>query len=88
MKGGLRTLEKLVYLAGVPVLLGYAGFTLYRNAILQDEERQLQLQEMEDKYLKKHEDHIVKLENFKKKVYAIGVYDPQLQSGSKSTLST
>jgi hypothetical protein len=33
---------------------------------------------MEDKYIKKHKDHVVKLENFKKKVYAVGVYDPQL----------
>ena len=76
MKGGLRTLEKLVYLAGVPVLLGYAGFTLYRNALIQEEERLLQLQKMEDKYINKHKDHVVKLENFKKKVYAVGVYDP------------
>jgi hypothetical protein len=38
---------------------------------------------MEDKYLTKHQDHIIKLENFKKKVFAIGVYDPQLLSGKK-----
>ena len=44
MKGGLRTLEKLVYLAGVPVLVGYAGYTLYNNSIMQEEERALQLQ--------------------------------------------
>jgi hypothetical protein len=31
---------------------------------------------MEDKYLAPHPDHVVKLENFKKKIFAIGVYDP------------
>jgi hypothetical protein len=41
MKGGLRTLEKLIYLAGVPALIGYAGYTLYRNALVQEEEREL-----------------------------------------------
>jgi hypothetical protein len=33
---------------------------------------------MEDKYLAKHQGHVIKLENFRKKVYAVGVYDPQL----------
>jgi hypothetical protein len=31
---------------------------------------------MEDKYIQKHKGHVAKLENFKKKVYAVGVYDP------------
>jgi hypothetical protein len=29
MKGGLRTLEKLVYLSGVPALIAFAGYTIY-----------------------------------------------------------
>jgi hypothetical protein len=28
----LKTLEKLFYLAGVPTLLAYSGYTLYKKA--------------------------------------------------------
>jgi hypothetical protein len=31
---------------------------------------------MEAKYLLGYKDHIVKLENFKKKIFAVGVLDP------------
>ncbi len=78
MKGGFRTLEKLAYLTGLPVLLGYAGYTLYKNSLLLEEERKEQLRELEDKYLVKHKDSLVKLENFRKKIFTVGVLDPQL----------
>ena len=35
-----RTLEKLVYLMGIPALIGYSGYRLYGNANSQEEERQ------------------------------------------------
>lgn len=38
---------------------------------------------MEDKYLTKNKDNLVKLENFRKKIFAVGVLDPQL-SGKQS----
>jgi hypothetical protein len=36
MRGGFsfKTLEKLGYLIGVPILVGYSGFVLYKNALI------------------------------------------------------
>lgn len=35
----LKTLEKLCYLVGVPVLLTFGGYTIYQKAKQGDEER-------------------------------------------------
>lgn len=77
MKRGFsfKTLEKLTYLLGVPALIGYSAYTLYGKASSQEEERQKLLQEMELKYLNENKDKVVKLENFKKRIFAIGVHD-------------
>ena len=39
---------------------------------------------MEDKYIEGHKDKVIKLENFKKKIFAVGVYD-QLSGGRTLT---
>lgn len=39
-----RTIEKLAYLAGIPAVLGYAGYTLYFKSQSMEEERKDQLQ--------------------------------------------
>jgi hypothetical protein len=41
MSGGFsfKTLEKLVYLMGMPALIGYSGYRLYGNASSLEEER-------------------------------------------------
>jgi hypothetical protein len=78
MKGGgfsLKTLEKLTYLMGVPALIGFSAYTLYSKANSQEEERQEQLAQLEEKYLDTNKDRVVKLENFKKKIFAVGVHD-------------
>ncbi len=70
-----KTLEKLTYLIGVPALIGFSGYILYGKANSQEEERQKMLQDMEHKYLNENKDRVVKLENFKKRIFAVGVYD-------------
>lgn len=70
----LRTLEKMAYLSGIPMVLGYAGYTLYFKSKELDEERRDQIQRVEEKYLT-NPDKVVKLENFKKKIFAVGVED-------------
>jgi len=99
MKRGFsfKTLEKLTYLVGVPALIGFSGYTLYGKASSLEEERQKLLQEMELKYLNENKDKVVKLENFKKRIFAIGVHDSlsatkilskeeQMEIGSSSKL--
>jgi hypothetical protein len=70
-----KTLEKLTYLIGVPALIGFSGYILYGKANSQEEERQKMLQDMEHKYLNENKERVVKLENFKKRIFAVGVYD-------------
>ena len=73
-KWSLRTVEKLAYLTGIPAVLAYAGYTLYYKSKELDEERRDQLLRMEEKYLTDPA-KVVKLENFKKKIFAVGVED-------------
>ena len=70
----IKNLEKLGYLVGVPSLLAYSGYTLYHKAKSSDKERSDQILKMEAKYLN-DPSKVVKLENFKKKIFAIAVLD-------------
>ncbi|TNV80913.1 hypothetical protein FGO68_gene11472 [Halteria grandinella] len=70
----------MAYLAGIPTVIAYVGYSLYFKSRQMEDERKDQLLRMEEKYLTDNE-KVVKLENFKKKIFAVGVED-QL-SGSK-----
>jgi hypothetical protein len=39
MKWSLRTIEKLAYLAGIPTVLAYVGYSLYFKSKEMEEER-------------------------------------------------
>ena len=79
-KQKLKTLEKLSYIIGVPCLLGYAGYTLYNTSIQHEEERNQKLKETEEIFLAKHKENLVKLDNFRKKIFAIGMEEDFLRS--------
>ena len=70
----LKMLEKGLYLVGIPALLAFSGYTIYSKAQTVDRERQEQLAAMEEKYLVDPK-KVVKLENFKKKIFAVAVED-------------
>ena len=70
----MKMIEKGLYLVGVPVLLAFSGYTVWRKAQVIDRERQEQLAAMEAKYLLDPA-KVVKLENFKKKIFAVAVVD-------------
>lgn len=53
----------------------YGGYLVYKKAIAEAEERAERLKATEAKYLKANADRLVKLENFTKKVYAVGIVD-------------
>lgn len=74
MKYSLRTIEKMAYLAGIPTVIAYVGYSLYFKSRQMEDERKDQLLRMEEKYLTDNE-KVVKLENFKKKIFAVGVED-------------
>ncbi len=70
----MKMIEKGLYLVGVPVLLAFSGYTVWSKAQAVDRERQEQLAAMEEKYLQDPA-KVVKLENFKKKIFAVAVVD-------------
>ena len=69
----IRGFEKLIYLIGMPSLVSYGGYQIYRKNVAEAEERAQRLKLTEEKFLSNS--NIVKLQNFNKKVFAIGVYD-------------
>ena len=71
----IRSLEKLAYLFLIPTVMGASAFTLYRKNVLQAGERAAKLKEIEERYLGANPDNMVKLQNFKKRVFAIGMID-------------
>lgn len=70
-----RGLEKLTYLVGIPALFTYGGYMIYQKNVVEAEERALQLKKTEDKYITKNKSNMLKLQNFTKRVFAIGVID-------------
>lgn len=83
-KFSFRTLEKLTYIVGIPTLLGYSGYTLYKQSLTYESERVSQLQEIESRYVDCNRDKVIRLENFKKKIFVVGVQDELI---SKKELS-
>jgi len=71
----MRGAEKLVYLCGVPALVLYGGYLMYKKNVAEAEQRSERVIKTEEKYLATHKENMIKLQNFNKKVFAIGVYD-------------
>ena len=47
----LLTLEKALYAALVPGSFGYFGYRLYKQNVIEMEQRAIELKEMEEKYI-------------------------------------
>ena len=74
-KWTLKSIEKAAYLLSLGGVALGGGFVIYRKNVLQAESRAEQIKKTETKYLKRNPDNMVKLQNFQKKVFAIGVVD-------------
>jgi hypothetical protein len=55
--------------------MAYGGYQVYKKNVNEADERAKLIQDIEEKYLEKHVGNLVKLQNFNKKVYAIGMVD-------------
>ena len=71
----LNHLEKLTYAGMMSGLLVGGGWTIYKKNVLLADERAEQIKKIENKFLQKHPENMIKLQNFKKKVFAIGMVD-------------
>ena len=56
----------------------YGGWVIYKKGVLDADARADQVKRIENKYLDKHSDNMIKLQNFTKKVFAIGIVDDVL----------
>lgn len=75
-------IEKLCYIVAIPSVLAYGGFAIYKKNFLDLERRGEQIKAVEDKYLPRHRGNLVKLQNYKQKVFAIGLVDDILNDTS------
>ncbi len=57
------------------MLMMYGGYCIYKKNVSEIDERAMRVKKIEEKYLTQHADNVIKLQNFNKKVFAIGVYD-------------
>ena len=74
-KSKLRSLEKMIYLLGLPSIMLMGGYAIYNKNVLQAEERAERLRKIEEKFLTANPENMIKLQNFKKRVFAIGTVD-------------
>ena len=61
----LNHLEKLTYLGMMSGLLIGGGWTIYKKNVLLADERAEQIKKIENKFLAKHPENMIKLQNFK-----------------------
>ena len=71
----LKSIEKLAYLVVTSGMALGGGWTIYRKNVLEAEQKAERIKKIETKYLRKNPDNMIKLQNFKQKVFAIGVVD-------------
>ena len=79
----LRGFEKLSYLIVIPSVLAYGGFAIYKKNFLESEVRGRKIKMVEEKFLPANRTNLVKLQNFKQKVFAVGLVDDILRDTSK-----
>lgn len=70
-----RGAEKLFYIVGIPMMVSYGGYLVYKKEVAAATERAERLKATENKYLSSNLNNLIKLENFTKKVYAVGIVD-------------
>lgn len=77
MKGffSFRGAEKLLYIVMVPSVLFYGGYAVYKKNFLEFEKRGQYIKKVEDKFIPNNRNNMVKLQNYKQKVFAIGLVD-------------
>jgi glutaredoxin len=85
-----RSIEKIGYGVSLSGVFAFCGYKLYQKNVLEVQKRALELRDLENKFITQarenikkaglpNEDvNILKLQDFKKKIYAIGVYDDPL----------
>jgi hypothetical protein len=78
----LKGIEKLAYLVVVPSVLAYGGYAIYKKNFLESELRGKHIKTVQEKYLPTNSDNLVKLVNFKQKVFAVGLVDDILRDTS------
>ena len=75
----LLKLEKLIYKVGIPSMLGYCMYQVYSTQDKQEMERQKRLKALDEKFMNEYWEsggnNIVMLENFKQKVYCVGLLE-------------
>ena len=65
----------MAYLFGIPFAIMLGGYTIYNKNVLQADERAEKLRQVEEKFLTANPENMIKLQNFKKRVFAIGTVD-------------
>ena len=84
-----RSLEKIGYGVVLSGIFSFCGYKLYEKNVLEVEKRALELKKLEDRFFDIAKQNVkntngmeginlIKLMDFKKKVYAVGVYDDPL----------
>ena len=71
----IRALEKTLYLLGIPIVMALGAFKVYSKNILQADERAEKLREIEERFIAANPENMLKLQNFKQRVFAIGMVD-------------
>lgn len=64
-----------MYLVGVPLLVLWGSYWIYLKNASELDDKAARVKKIEENYLSQHPENMVKLQNFNKKVFAIGVYD-------------
>lgn len=65
----------MIYLLGVPVLMIFGGSLIYKKNNSEFQDKADRIKKIEENYLAKHPENMVKIQNFNKKVFVIGLYD-------------
>ena len=65
----------MIYLLGVPVLIIFGGSLIYKKNNSEFQDKADRIKKIEENYLAKHPENMVKIQNFNKKVFVIGLYD-------------
>ena len=71
----LKHIEKLVYLVTIPSIMAFGAFAIYKKNFLEFDKRGQHIKKIEDKYIPTHNSNMIKLLNYKQKVFVIGLID-------------
>ena len=74
-KTKLRSMEKMAYLIGIPCSMMFGLYTIYNKNVLQADEQAKKQKDIEERFLEANADNMIKLQNFKQRIFAIGMVD-------------